>query len=137
MQEGLARVETRRGLWHFLGSHVAPAGTEKTANKSLVLDLSGHLRTAHEKLHIYDVELAVLTATQESRHCRPGRAVGVASTPWRPGGLSVFIDVRFQVLYRDLPKTGPQVLLVPEAFPLQTGPLNWRTLVLVPGIKTR
>ena len=87
------------------------------------------LLATYDKIHMFDVELPNGKSLRESRNYRPGSHAVLAILPWCQLGLSICYDLRFPHLYRDLAKSGAEVLVIPSAFMQITGEAHWHVLM--------
>ncbi len=133
---GLAR-ET--GAWVLVGSMVVegvpngPGG--KMANRSLLIDGGGEIKSRYDKIHMFDVDLGGNERHRESAGFEPGRKAVVAETPWGGLGMTVCYDLRFPHLYRMLAKLGAKFISVPSAFTRTTGEAHWHVLLRARAIE--
>ena len=130
-----------RAIHVLIGSmavRVGPAsdGTEKLANRSLLIGPDGAIQARYDKIHLFDVTVSETESYRESRLYAPGDAAVVAQTPWGGVGLSVCYDVRFPHLYRALGQAGAGLLTVPSAFTVPTGRAHWHVLLRARAIET-
>ncbi|MBM09029.1 MAG: amidohydrolase [Magnetovibrio sp.] len=130
------------GVWILIGSIVVQhetsidqRGRPKFANRSILVDDKGAVRARYDKIHMFDVSLGSGESYQESRAYEPGRHSTLCETPWGLFGLTVCYDVRFPYLFRDLAKSGAQLLSVPSAFTRQTGHAHWHILLQARAIE--
>ena len=88
------------------------------------------------KIHLFDVVLSETEKYLESKTYKPGNKAVVAKTPFGNLGFTICYDLRFPNLYRDLAKSGAEILFVPSAFTFQTGRAHWHTLLKARAIET-
>ena len=79
-------------------------------------------------VHLFDIDVAGGQRFRESDTLTAGDAVTVFDTPWGRMGLCICFDLRFQELARLMTLEGAQVLVVPAAFNMTTGPAHWELL---------
>jgi predicted amidohydrolase len=108
----------------------------RVANRSLLVDATGHVAARYDKIHLFDVDLGPSESYRESDVIAPGDRLVVAPTPWGRLGLSVCYDLRFPHLYRALAKAGADFLAIPAAFTRTTGAAHWHVLVRARAIET-
>ncbi|MEZ5750536.1 MAG: carbon-nitrogen hydrolase family protein [Paracoccaceae bacterium] len=128
----------RAGIWVLAGSLIVktddPDG--RFANRSVLIGPDGGITARYDKIHLFDVQVTPTETYRESAAIRPGAQAVVAQTPFATLGLSICYDVRFAYLYRDLAKSGAQILTVPAAFSPVTGAAHWETLLRARAIET-
>lgn len=98
-------------------------------NSSFVFDEKGALIGRHRKMHLFDVDIPGQIFFQESAVFCPGEGLQII----RHGGLSFAViicyDIRFPELARWAALAGAELLVVPAAFNLTTGPAHWEILM--------
>jgi len=129
-------VARETGAWILIGSIAINEGTERSRNRSIMLDPEGQIRARYDKIHMFDVELGNGETYRESDRFEPGTKAVLAPTPWGPLGMTVCYDLRFAYLYRALAKAGALFLSCPAAFMKTTGEAHWHTLVRARAIET-
>jgi len=135
----LKALAAETGVWILMGSAIVRSSVDdddRAANRSLLIDGTGAVRTTYDKLHVYDVDLPTGERWRESAAVRPGEAAVVAETPWARLGLTVCYDLRFPHLFRALAKAGAQIISVPAAFTVPTGEAHWEVLLRARAIET-
>ena len=125
----------RHGIWIALGSLALKTDGPRLANRSFLIGPDGTIAARYDKLHMFDVNLGPTESFRESAAYRPGDRAVLARTPLASFGLTVCYDVRFPHLYRDLAQAGAEVLLVPAAFSVVTGPAHWEVLLRARAIE--
>lgn len=94
-------------------------------NTAYVFNPQGELIAKHRKMHLFDIEIKNGQSFKESDTLSPGQNVTVFTTEFAPIGLCICYDFRFPELGRLMALQGAQIVLVPAAFNLTTGPLHW------------
>jgi predicted amidohydrolase len=126
----MAQVAAMRGVTLHLGSLLESSAThDKFFNTSVVIDASGQIIATYRKIHLFDVDVSGAVVQRESDVIAPGCElvlVGVADVRL---GLSICFDIRFPEMYRELARSGAQVLAIPAAFNAITGRAHWEILV--------
>jgi predicted amidohydrolase len=133
---GLREKANQHGVWILVGSAMLAGAGDKAVNRSLLIDPSGAIVAAYDKIHLFDVDLAGGERYRESTSFTPGEQAVTAEVDGVRLGLSVCYDLRFAALYRALAKAGAQVLSVPAAFTRPTGEAHWRVLLRARAIET-
>jgi len=80
---------------------------------------------AYRKIHLFDIDVSGGQSFRESDTLSPGRDLAVFDTPWGRCGVCICFDIRFPELARLYALAGVQVLFVPAAFNMTTGPAHW------------
>jgi predicted amidohydrolase len=124
------------GIWFLLGSIHVKVETERNANRSYLIDPSGNIVASYDKIHMFDVQLAVGESYRESSTFRPGDKTVIAGTPWGRLGMTICYDLRFPYLYRDLAHAGAEMISIPSSFTVPTGRAHWHVLLRARAIET-
>ncbi len=117
------------GIWLLIGSLAIRTSSNKTANRSFLIDPQGVIKARYDKIHLFDVDLPSGEKYRESNTVEGGSQAVLVDSPWGKIGLSICYDLRFPQLYRRLAKAGAAVLTVPSAFTETTGKAHWHTLL--------
>ena len=123
----LSRAASAHGLW-VVGGSLPELDGDKVYNTSYVFDPTGRCVTRHRKMHLFDIDVAGGQRFRESDTLSAGNEITVFDTPWGKMGLCICFDLRFQELAQLMVLEGAQVLLVPAAFNMTTGPAHWELL---------
>jgi predicted amidohydrolase len=97
-------------------------------NTAYVFDRSGRQIARHRKMHLFDIDVKGGQRFKESETLSAGNAVTTFETEFGTFGLCVCYDFRFPELGRLMALRGAQVILVPAAFNMTTGPAHWETM---------
>ena len=101
---------------------------ERVFNTSFVFDPNGAQIARHRKVHLFDIDVVGGQRFFESETLSSGNEVTVFENPFGLMGLCVCFDLRFPELARLMALKGAQVILVPGAFNMTTGPSHWEIL---------
>ncbi|BCA61156.1 nitrilase [Sphingomonas sp. HMP9] len=123
------------GIWVHLGSLAIRRPDGKFANRGFVIDPTGAIRAAYDKLHLFDVDLPSGESWRESSAYVAGDTATVIDTPAGKLGTSICYDLRFADLYRALSDAGATILSVPAAFTRPTGRAHWHVLLRARAIE--
>ena len=123
----LSRAAAAHGLW-VVGGSLPELDGDKVYNTSYVFDPTGRCVARHRKMHLFDIDVAGGQRFRESDTLSAGNKITVFDTPWGKMGLCICFDLRFQELAQLMALEGAQVLLVPAAFNMTTGPAHWELL---------
>ena len=96
-------------------------------NTSFVFDPSGRQLTKHRKVHLFDIDVKGGQRFFESETFTPGNQVTTFSMKGITVGLCICFDFRFPELSRLMALQGAQIIVVPAAFNMTTGPAHWET----------
>lgn len=124
------------GVEIIIGSLSIKVGKRKIANRSFAIGSDGSIKAQYDKIHLFDVDLPNGERYRESAVIEAGEKAVIADMKAAKLGLSICYDVRFPHLYRDLAKSGAQILTIPAAFSMPTGEAHWETLLRARAIET-
>lgn len=122
----------------MIGSLALKSGDtdERFVNRCFLITPDGSIAAQYDKIHMFDVALSEAETYQESKGYRPGDAAVLADCDFGTVGLSIFYDIRFPHLFRDLAQTGAQIITVPAAFATISGEAHWHVLLRARAIET-
>ena len=132
---GIKELAKKFKIWILVGSIIVKISKNKLANRSILIDRNGFIKTYYDKIHMYDVKLSKKEKYFESKSFNPGNKIKTFKLPWGKVGLSICYDLRFPNLYRKLSKAGSLFLTVPSAFTETTGRKHWHTLLKARAIE--
>ena len=124
------------GVWIHTGSTpVTQLQDQKFLNHSNLIDRSGEIVAAYDKIHLFDMYPLTGKPLLESKRYQGGLEPVLAQTPWGGLGMSVCYDLRFPNLYRKYAQEGAKLLLIPSAFTVPTGKAHWEVLLRARAIE--
>ena len=124
-----ALSQTARELQIYLvGGSMPELSDGKVYNTSYVFDRGGRQIAKHRKAHLFDIDVEGGQRFQESEVLSPGSQVTVFDTEFGKIGLCICFDFRFQELAKTMADRGAQLIVVPAAFNMTTGPAHWDLL---------
>ncbi len=124
-------------IWLHIGSMGIAVGSEKVANRAILISPEGVVTARYDKIHMFDVNLPNGETYRESRNYAPGDTAVLADLPWGKLGMTICYDMRFPGLYRALAHAGATMIAVPAAFTVPTGKAHWHTLLRARAIETQ
>ena len=98
---------------------------DRVYNTSYVFDRNGKQKAKHRKIHLFDIDIKGGQYFKESDTLTPGENVTVFDTEFCKIGLAVCYDIRFPELSRLIVNEGAEIIIVPGAFNMTTGPVHW------------
>jgi predicted amidohydrolase len=110
---------------YIIGGSIPEADNNKIYNTSYSFDRTGKLLAKHRKIHLFDVNIRGGVSFQESRHISPGKDITVFDTDLCRTGVAICYDMRFPELIRKMALDGAQLIIIPAAFNMTTGPAHW------------
>ncbi len=113
---------------YLCGGSIAERESGRVYNTAYVFNPDGAQIAKHRKMHLFDIDVAGGQQFHESDTLSPGNSVTVFPTPFCRIGLCICYDFRFPELSRLMVDDGAEVILVPAAFNMTTGPAHWELL---------
>ncbi len=100
----------------------------KIYNSCFIFDRKGQIIDVHRKMHLFDVDIPDIEF-KESDTITSGDRVTVVDTDPIKIGVAICYDMRFPELFRLMALKGADIMVVPGAFNMTTGPAHWKTTV--------
>lgn len=97
-------------------------------NTAYVFDRDGRQIAKHRKVHLFDIDVKGGQRFKESDTLTAGTSSTVFDTEFGKIGLCICYDFRFPELARRMVLEGANLILVPAAFNMTTGPAHWELL---------
>lgn len=97
-------------------------------NTAYVFDREGKRIAKHRKVHLFDIDVKGGQCFKESDTLSPGTSATVFDTEFGRMGLCICFDFRFVEIARRMVLDGSNVIFVPAAFNMTTGPAHWEVL---------
>ena len=132
---GIKALARELKVWVLIGSALVARGSDKAANRAVLVSDAGEVAATYDKLHMFDVDLPNGDRYRESSLYEPGEDARIVDTPWGRLGLTICYDMRFPQLYRALAKAGAEIIAVPAAFTRPTGEAHWEVLLRARAIE--
>jgi predicted amidohydrolase len=133
--QGVRALARELEVWVLIGSALVARGSDRAANRAILIDAEGGIVSTYDKLHMFDVDLPSGERYRESSLYEPGEEARLAQTPWGKLGLTICYDMRFPQLYRALAKAGAEIIAAPAAFTRPTGEAHWEVLLRARAIE--
>lgn len=114
---------------YILAGSIPENYENKIFNTSCLFNPQGKLLGLQRKLHLFDINVPGKIFFRESDTLTPGDAINIIDTPLSRIGVVICYDIRFPEFSRLLTLKGAQLILMPGAFNLTTGPAHWHSLI--------
>ena len=98
-------------------------------NSSFIFDRDGEIIASHRKMHLFDIDIAGKISFKESETLSAGNQITVVDTELCKIGVAICYDIRFPELLRLMALRGAELIVIPGAFNMTTGPAHWETLI--------
>lgn len=126
--EACSAIARKYNLYLSAGSMPEKDGSGRVFNTAYVFDSAGRQIAKHRKMHLFDIDVKGGQRFRESETLSAGNTVTTFETEFGTFGLCVCYDFRFPELGRLMALRGAQLILVPAAFNMTTGPTHWETM---------
>lgn len=123
----LARI-ARENQIYLLGGSIPEREGNKIYNTAYIFDREGRNIGKHRKIHLFDIDIEGGQTFRESNTLSSGNSIEVFETDIGKIGVIICYDIRFPELSRLLVEKGAEIILVPAAFNMTTGPAHWEIL---------
>ena len=102
--------------------------SENIYNTSYVFDRNGKQIAKHRKVHLFDVDIKGGQRFKESDSLTAGNSVTTFKTEFCIMGLMICFDIRFPEMARLMQLSGAEMIFVPAAFNMTSGPKWWELM---------
>jgi omega-amidase len=114
---------------YLIGGSIPERELNHIYNTSFVFGPRGELLAKHQKIHLFDVDLPDGISFHESRTMGAGGKITVVKTELCTLGVAICYDIRFPELIRLMALKGAEIVVLPAAFNMNTGPAHWELLL--------
>lgn len=122
--EALSQLAKELGVY-IIGGSIPEKEGDAIYNTSYIFAKDGSLLGRHRKMHLFDIGVEGGIRFKESEVLTAGNDVTVVETEYCKIGVAICYDMRFPELIRLMALEGAQVIVVPAAFNMTTGPAHW------------
>lgn len=135
--QAFQNLSAKLGKWVLIGSTaIKLRDSTKLANRSILIDNNGEIRSFYDKIHLFDVSIKGGESHRESERFAAGKIATLTPIPWCTLGMTICYDLRFPNLYNKLANAGASIITVPSAFTEYTGKAHWHILLQARAIET-
>ncbi len=131
--ERISEAARNSGVYVVAGS-IPELDDGKLYNSSFIFNRDGEVMDVHRKMHLFDIHVPGEISFRESENLTAGDKVTVVETDLCRVGVVICYDIRFPELSRLMVDRGVELILVPGAFNMTTGPAHWETLMRVRAV---
>ncbi|QEK12852.1 carbon-nitrogen hydrolase family protein [Crassaminicella thermophila] len=114
---------------YIIGGSIPEKDKDIIYNTSYIFDKKGNMIGKHRKVHLFDVDVEGGIKFKESDSLGYGEKVTVVDTEYCKIGVAICYDMRFPELMRLMALEGAEIIVVPAAFNMTTGPAHWDILL--------
>ena len=123
----LSRIAKELGIY-LAGGSVPEREGDAIYNTCYLFSPKGEELARHRKVHLFDIDVPGGQRFMESDTLTAGDQITVVDTPLGKLGIAICFDIRFSELFRVMGDKGAQLILIPAAFNMTTGPAHWKIL---------
>ncbi|MDO4481785.1 MAG: carbon-nitrogen hydrolase family protein [Bacillota bacterium] len=120
----LSALARENGIY-IVGGSIPELDGDKVYNTSFIFGKKGELIGRHRKVHLFDIDVEGGIRFKESDTLSPGNSITVVETEFCRIGVAICYDVRFPELSRLMALEGAELIILPAAFNMTTGPVHW------------
>ena len=113
---------------YLIGGSIPERENDKIYNTSFIFNSDGNQIARHRKMHLFDIDIKGGQSFKESESLTPGNSICVFNTSFCSIGVCICFDMRFPELSRLMALKGAQIIIVPAAFNMTTGPPHWESM---------
>ena len=128
--DAISRAAMRENIYIVAGS-IPERYEGRIYNSSFIFNPLGEILDVHRKVHLFDIDVPGKISFKESETLTAGNQITVVDTPLCRIGICICYDIRFSELLRLMALEGAQIIIVPGAFNMTTGPAHWKPLIQV------
>lgn len=110
---------------YIIGGSIPEKDGDAVYNTSYSFDRQGELIGKHRKMHLFDIDVEGGVRFKESDVLGRGEEVTVFDTEFCKVGAAICYDMRFPELMRLMALAGAEIIVIPAAFNMTTGPAHW------------
>ncbi len=116
---------------YIVGGSIPERDGENIFNTSYIFDRNGKLIGKHRKMHLFDIDVEGGIKFKESDTLGAGNKATVFETEFCKVGVAICYDMRFPELMRLMALKDAEIIIVPAAFNMTTGPAHWHSLAKI------
>lgn len=120
----LSKMASENELMLIAGS-VPERDGDEIYNTAYVFDKSGKQLAKHRKMHLFDIDIPNGQRFCESDTLSAGDKCTVIDSEFGKLGIAICFDIRFVEQFRLMALSGAEMIFVPAAFNMTTGPAHW------------
>ncbi|MCT4564217.1 MAG: carbon-nitrogen hydrolase family protein [Maledivibacter sp.] len=119
---------------YIVGGSIPEKEGDNIFNTSYIFDRKGNVIGKHRKIHLFDIDIEDDISFKESDTLGYGNDITVFDTEFCKIGVAICYDMRFPELMRLMTLRGAEIIIIPAAFNMTTGPAHWHALSKIRAI---
>lgn len=125
--DAVSKAAKKNDLLIVAGS-IPERDDEKIYNSCFIFGNNGEIMGGFRKIHLFDIDAPDIKF-KESQVLSSGNHLGIFKTEFGKIGIAICYDIRFGELLRLMALKGAQLIIIPGAFNMTTGPAHWEVLI--------
>ncbi|NTV90079.1 MAG: carbon-nitrogen hydrolase family protein [Clostridiales bacterium] len=114
---------------YIIGGSIPELDDGRIYNTSVIFGPDGRVLGKHRKIHLFDIDVPGKIKVTESEVLSPGEEPTIIDTEFCRLGVAICYDMRFPELIRKMTLNGAELVVIPGAFNMVTGPAHWELLI--------
>lgn len=110
---------------YLIGGSIPELEGDKVYNTCFSFDRSGTIIGRHRKVHLFDIDVEGGVRFMESDTLTAGEDMTILDTEFCRIGVAICYDMRFPEWFRMMALKGAELMVLPGAFSMSTGPHHW------------
>lgn len=131
--KSISAAAREKGIYVVAGS-IPEIDNGSIYNTCFVFDRKGNTIGKHRKVHLFDIDIEGEICFRESDILSAGEEITVIDTEFCRIGIAICFDIRFPELMRLMSLKGAEVIIIPGAFNMVTGPAHWESLIRIRAV---
>ncbi|NYB52369.1 MAG: carbon-nitrogen hydrolase family protein [Methanobacteriaceae archaeon] len=132
--DAISKAAKKEKVYIVAGSIPEKDDNNNIYNSSFFFNPRGKVIGVHRKVHLFDIDMPGKITFKESLTLKAGDRITVVETGLGKIGICICYDMRFPELLRLMTLEGADLIVVPGAFNLTTGPAHWKPLIQVRAV---
>ncbi len=120
----LSDIASDLGIY-IVGGSIPEIDDDKVYNTCFCFDKKGDVIAKHRKIHLFNINIDGGIRFMESDTLTSGNEITLMDTEFCKIGIGICFDVRFPEMFRNMTLAGAELVVLPAAFNMTTGPAHW------------
>lgn len=116
---------------YIVGGSIPEKDGDAIYNTAYTFNPEGKMIGSHRKMHLFDIDIEGGVSFKESDTLGYGKDITVIETAYCKIGIAICYDMRFPELMRLMALEGAELIILPAAFNMTTGPAHWHELIKI------
>lgn len=110
---------------YLIGGSIPELEDGNIYNTCFIFDPTGKQIGRHRKVHLFDIDVPGGQRFMESDTLTAGNTMTLVDTEYGKLAVAICFDIRFTEFFRVMALEGAQMICIPAAFNMTTGPAHW------------